>query len=148
MFSLYPRDFFLSCPHLSVSLQAAVCTGSGPAESCSSQLGSSPTAAAAPTADQPDSAAVPGPEVKVGTVFNHMASEMHVQLGQVTVTINVSTVFVSSEHPRASYLLLLAPSLYQILVLSGKCRTLHLRHPAHRTSSRLLHVVSSTLDVS
>lgn len=42
------------------ALQAAVCSGSGPAESCSPQLGSSAAAAAAPTADQRAATAIPG----------------------------------------------------------------------------------------
>lgn len=52
-------------------------------------------------------------------------------------------VFV--ERLRASYLLLLGPCLYQILVLCGKCRTRPLRLPAHQTSNKLLKAVSFCL---
>ena len=46
-------------------LQAAVCTGSGPAEGCSPQLRPYSAAAATAAADQRPATAIPGPQVKV-----------------------------------------------------------------------------------
>lgn len=133
-------------------MQAAVCPGLGPAESCCPQLSSSSTAAAATAADQPASTAIPGTQDEVGDtntvcdglpldLFGLVSSVFGVHWHHENMGCNI-LVCVCTEPPRASYLLLPALCLYQTLVLCGKCRTHPLRLPAHQTSSKLLQTVS------
>lgn len=132
---------FLSSLRLPCCVQAAVRSGSGPAESCSSQFSSCSATAAAPTADQPASTAIPGSEAEVDKSAQYcIASALNTCLLWLCADTFIYSVFV--ERLRACYLLLPGLCLYRILVLCGKCRTRPLRLPAHQTSNQLFRAVS------